>query len=75
MSVLFGLLTGIAGFILGSRVGLSLGYRAERGRRIIAERKWLAQLATALGAKPPELESIDAARARLLEAARQRPQM
>ncbi len=75
MSVLFGLLTGIAGFILGSRVGLSLGYRAERGRRIIAERKWLAQLATAIGAKPPELESIDAARARLLEAARQRPQM
>ncbi len=73
MSVLFGLLTGIAGFILGARVGLSLGYRAERGRRIVVERKWLAQLAIALGAKPPELESVDAARARLLEAARERP--
>ena len=72
--MLFGVLTGIAGFILGARVGLSLGYRAERGRRIIAERKWLTELAGVIGARPPELESVDAARARLLAAARERPQ-
>jgi hypothetical protein len=70
--VIFAVLLAIAGFILGLRVGLSIGYRAERGRRIVTERKWLAELATALGAKPPELESINAARARLLAAARGR---
>jgi hypothetical protein len=70
--VIFGVLTAIAGFILGVRVGLSLGYRAERGRRIVSERQWLAELAGVLGAKPPELESINAARARLLAEARGR---
>jgi hypothetical protein len=70
--VLFVVLLAIAGFILGLRVGLSLGYRAERGRRIVTERKWLGDLAAALGAKPPEFESINAARARLLAAARGR---
>lgn len=70
--MLFVVLLAIAGFILGLRVGLSIGYRAERGRRIVTERKWLADLAAALGAKPPEFESIDAARARLLAAARGR---
>jgi hypothetical protein len=70
--VLFGVLIGIAGFILGARVGLAVGYRAERGRRIVVERRWLAELAAALGAKPPELESVDAARARLLAEARGR---
>jgi hypothetical protein len=65
-------LIGVAGFILGVRVGLSLGYRAERGRRIVSERQWLADLAGAIGAKPPELESINAARARLLAEARGR---
>jgi len=70
--VLFAALLAIAGFILGVRVGLSIGYRAERGRRIVTERKWLADLAGALGTKPPELESINAARARLLAAARGR---
>jgi hypothetical protein len=65
-------LIGVAGFILGVRVGLSVGYRAERGRRIVTERRWLADLAVALGAKPPELESINAARARLLAQARGR---
>jgi hypothetical protein len=70
--VLFGVLIAVAGFILGVRVGLSVGYRAERGRRIVTERKWLADLAGALGARPPELESINAARARLLAAARGR---
>lgn len=70
--MIFGVLTAVAGFILGARVGLSIGYRAERGRRIVAERQWLADLAGALGAKPPELESINAARARLLAEARGR---
>jgi hypothetical protein len=70
--VLFAVLLAIAGFILGVRVGLSIGYRAERGRRIVTERKWLADLARALGARPPELESINAARERLLAAARER---
>jgi hypothetical protein len=70
--VIFGVLTAIAGFILGVRVGLSVGYRAERGRRIVSERQWLADLAGAIGAKPPELESINAARARLLAEARER---
>ncbi|MGO8993351.1 MAG: hypothetical protein ACLQVI_08470 [Polyangiaceae bacterium] len=70
--MLFGVLIAVAGFILGVRVGLSVGYRAERGRRIVTERKWLADLAGALGARPPELESINAARARLLAAARGR---
>jgi hypothetical protein len=70
--VLFAILLAIAGFILGVRVGLSIGYRAERGRRIVTERKWLADLAGALGARPPELESINAARERLLAAARER---
>jgi hypothetical protein len=64
--VLFGVLCGLAGLILGVRVGLSVGYRAERGRRIVSERRWLADLAGALGARPPELESINAARERLL---------
>ncbi len=68
--MLFGALIAAAGFLLGLRVGLAVGYRAERGRRIVTERRWLAQLATVLGAPPPELESIDAARARLLEEAR-----
>jgi hypothetical protein len=72
--VLFGALIAIAGFVLGVRVGLALGYRAERGRRIVVERRWLAELAGVLGAKPPELESVDAARARLLAEARGRPQ-
>ena len=70
--MLFGALISIAGFILGVRVGLAVGYRAERGRRIVVERKWLAELAGVLGAKPPELESVDAARARLLGEARSR---
>jgi hypothetical protein len=68
--VLFSALIAIAGFILGARVGLAIGYRAERGRRIVAERKWLAELAGALSAKAPEFESVDAARARLLANAR-----
>jgi hypothetical protein len=67
--LLSGVLIAIAGFILGVRVGLAVGYRAERGRQILSERKWLAQLAGALRAKPPEFESIVAARARLLEEA------
>jgi hypothetical protein len=70
--VLFNALIAITGMILGVRVGLAVGYRAERGRRIVAERKWLAELASVIGAKPPELESIDAARARLLSEARSR---
>jgi hypothetical protein len=70
--VLFSALIAIAGFILGVRVGLAVGYRAERGRRIVVERTWLAELASVLGAKPPELESVDAARARLLAEARGR---
>jgi hypothetical protein len=70
--VLFNALIAITGMILGVRVGLAVGYRAERGRRIVAERKWLAELASVIGAKPPELESIDAARARLLGEARAR---
>ncbi len=70
--MLFNALIAITGMILGVRVGLAVGYRAERGRRIVAERKWLAELASVLGAKPPELESIDAARARLLSEARAR---
>ncbi len=70
--MLFNALIAITGMILGVRVGLAVGYRAERGRRIVAERKWLAELASVLGAKSPELESIDAARARLLSEARAR---
>ena len=70
--MLAGALIAIAGFILGVRVGLALGYRAERGRRIVVERKWLAELAGVLGTKPPELESVTAARARLLAEARER---
>lgn len=70
--MLFGALIAIAGFILGVRLGLAIGYRAERGRRIVVERRWLAELAGVLGAKPPELESVDAARARLLAEARGR---
>ena len=70
--MLSGALIAIAGFILGVRVGLAIGYRAERGRRVVVERKWLAELAAVLGAKPPELESVDAARARLLAEARGR---
>jgi hypothetical protein len=71
--VLYSALIAVAGFILGVRVGLAVGYRGERGRRIIQERKWLGELARALGARSPrtELESIDVVRARLLaEAAR-----
>ena len=70
--MLFSVLIAITGFILGARVGLAIGYRAERGRRIVVERKWLAELAGVIGAKPPELESVDAARARLLAEARSR---
>jgi len=70
--VLYNALLAIAGFILGVRVGLALGYRAERGRRIVLERKWLSDLARALRARPLELESVDAARARLLAEARSR---
>ena len=70
--MLFSALIAITGLILGVRVGLAVGYRAERGRRIIAERKWLAELAQVLGSKPPEFESIEAARARLLGEARAR---
>jgi hypothetical protein len=70
--VIFNALIAIAGLILGVRVGLAIGYRAERGRRIIAERKWLAELAQVIGTKPPEFESIDTARARLLSEARGR---
>ena len=69
---MLGALIAIAAFILGVRVGLAVGYRAERGRRIVVERKWLAELAGVLGARPPELESVDAARARLLAEARSR---
>jgi hypothetical protein len=64
--VLYNALLAIAGFILGVRVGLALGYRAERGRRIVQERKWLSELARAIGARPLQLESVEAARARLL---------
>ena len=69
---MLGALIAIASFILGVRVGLAVGYRAERGRRIVVERKWLSELARALGARPLELESVDAARARLLDEARDR---
>lgn len=67
--MLFNALIAVAGFLLGVRVGLAVGYRAERGRRIVAERRWLADLARALGARPPQYESIDAARERLLDVA------
>jgi hypothetical protein len=67
-----GALIAIASFILGVRLGLAVGYRAERGRRIVAERKWLSELAYVLGARPLHLESIEAARARLLDEARDR---
>ncbi len=70
--MIFNALIAIAGVILGVRVGLAIGYRAERGRRIIAERRWLAELAQVIGSKPPEFESIDAARTRLLNEARAR---
>ena len=70
--MLFNALIAAAGFLLGLRVGLAVGYRAERGRRIVGERKWLADLARALGVRPPQYESIDAARERLLEAAQDR---
>jgi len=70
--VLYNALLAFAGFILGVRVGLALGYRAERGRRIVLERRFLSELARALGARPLELESVDAARARLLDEVRNR---
>ena len=70
--MLFNALIAITGLILGVRVGLAVGYRAERGRRILGERKWLTELARVLGSKPPEQESIDAARERLLNDARAR---
>jgi hypothetical protein len=70
--VLFAALIAVAGFLLGLRAGLSIGYRAERGRRVIAERRWLAELARALDAKPGEQESVDAIRARMLTEARRR---
>lgn len=70
--MLFNALIAITGMILGVRVGLAIGYRAERGRRILAERRWLTELAQVIGSKPPEFESIDAARARLLSEARGR---
>jgi hypothetical protein len=61
-----GALIAIASFILGMRLGLAVGYRAERGRRIVVERRWLSELARVLGARPLELESVEAARERLL---------
>jgi hypothetical protein len=70
--VLYNALIAIAGFLLGLRAGLAMGYRAERGRRIVGERAWLRQLARVIGVRPPEGESIDAARERLLEATRDR---
>ena len=70
--MLFNALIAAAGFLLGLRVGLAVGYRAERGRRIVAERRWLADLARALGVRAPQYESIDAARERLLAAAQDR---
>jgi hypothetical protein len=45
---------------------------AERGRRIVVERKWLSELARALGARPLELESVVAVRERLLAVAQGR---
>ena len=71
--MLFAALIAVAGFLLGLRAGLSIGYRAERGRRIIAERRWLADLARALDVKPGDQESVDAIRARMLTEARRRP--
>ncbi len=70
--MLYNALLALAGFILGVRLGLALGYRSERGRRIVLERKWLSELARAMGARPLQLESVDAARARLLAEARAR---
>lgn len=70
--MLFAALIAVAGFLLGLRAGLSIGYRAERGRRVIAERRWLADLARALDVKAGEQESIDAIRARMLTEARRR---
>jgi hypothetical protein len=73
--VLFAALIAVAGFLLGLRAGLSIGYRAERGRRVIAERRWLADLARALDVKQVktgEQESVDAIRARMLTEARRR---
>ena len=71
--MLFAALIAVAGFLLGLRAGLSIGYRAERGRRVIAERRWLADLARALDVKPGDQESVDAIRARMLTEARRRP--
>jgi hypothetical protein len=70
--VLYSALIAIAGFILGVRVGLGVGYRSERGRRITQERRWLGELARALGIRRLDLESVDAARARILDEARRR---
>jgi len=66
-------LIAVAGFLLGLRVGLAIGYRAERGRRIVAERKWLLELGRALGVKPAQLDSVEATRARILDEVRDRP--
>jgi len=70
--VLYSALIAIAAFLLGLRAGLALGYRAERGRRIVAERKWLLELGRALGVKPTALEPVEATRARMLDEARAR---
>ena len=58
-----------AAFLLGLRAGLALGYRAERGRRIVNERKWLGEIGRALGVRPTQAESVDALRERILDQA------
>ena len=72
MNGVFAALVAAAGFLLGLRAGLALGYRAERGRRILAERRWLGELARALDVKQGEHESLDALRARMLNEAQRR---
>ena len=70
--VLMSALIAIAAFLLGLRAGLAIGYRAERGRRIVAERRWLLELGRAVGVKPAELEPVDETRARILGVIRDR---
>lgn len=61
-----------AAFLLGLRAGLAIGYRAERGRRIVAERKWLLELGRVLGIRPVQLDSVEATRTRILDQMRDR---
>ena len=62
-----------AAFLLGLRAGLALGYRAERGKRILAERKWLGEIGRALGVRPMQLEPIESLRERVLDRALEQP--